>query len=256
MEYIKDKLLIKIFDNRSEMGVNAAKDVSKCIRSLLENKDCVNMIFAAAPSQNDFLKALLEDAEIDWTRVNAFHMDEYIGLEMGAVQSFGTFLKERIFDKVPFRSVSYINGHAINASDECLRYAALLDKYPVDIVCLGIGENGHIAFNDPHVAHFDDCERIKVVSLDDRSRMQQVHDGCFSTLERVPVSAFTLTIPALIAAKYMFCVVPSKTKDVAVFNTVNGPISESCPASILRRKENAVLYLDSDSSKLLDKSVN
>ncbi len=256
MEYIKDKLLIKIFDNRSEMGVNAAKDVSKCIRSLLENKDCVNMIFAAASSQNDFLKALLEDAEIDWTRVNAFHMDEYIGLEMGAVQSFGTFLKERIFDKVPFRSVSYINGHAINASDECLRYAALLDKYPVDIVCLGIGENGHIAFNDPHVAHFDDCERIKVVSLDDRSRMQQVHDGCFSTLERVPVSAFTLTIPALIAAKYMFCVVPSKTKDVAVFNTVNGPISESCPASILRRKENAVLYLDSDSSKLLDKSVN
>ena len=214
------------------------------------------MIFAAASSQNDFLKALLEDAEIDWTRVNAFHMDEYIGLEMGAVQSFGTFLKERIFDKVPFRSVSYINGHAINASDECLRYAALLDKYPVDIVCLGIGENGHIAFNDPHVAHFDDCERIKVVSLDDRSRMQQVHDGCFSTLERVPVSAFTLTIPALIAAKYMFCVVPSKTKDVAVFNTVNGPISESCPASILRRKENAVLYLDSDSSKLLDKSVN
>lgn len=256
MEYIKDKLLIKIFDNRSEMGVNAAKDVSKCIRSLLENKDCVNMIFAAAPSQNDFLKALLEDAEIDWTRVNAFHMNEYIGLEMGAVQSFGTFLKERIFDKVPFRSVSYINGHAINASDECLRYAALLDKYPVDIVCLGIGENGHIAFNDPHVAHFDDCERIKVVSLDDRSRMQQVHDGCFSTLERVPVSAFTLTIPALIAAKYMFCVVPSKTKDVAVFNTVNGPILESCPASILRRKENAVLYLDSDSSKLLDKSVN
>ncbi|WP_293738827.1 glucosamine-6-phosphate deaminase [uncultured Parabacteroides sp.] len=255
MEYIKDKLLIKIFDNRSEMGVNAAKDVAECIRSLLDNKDCVNMIFAAAPSQNDFLEELLKKAGIDWTRVNAFHMDEYIGLEMGAIQSFGTFLKERIFDKVPFKSVNYINGQAINTSDECLRYAALLDQYPVDIVCLGIGENGHIAFNDPHVAHFDDREKVKIVSLDDKCRMQQVHDGCFSTLERVPVSAFTLTIPALMAAKYMFCIVPSKTKNVAVFKTINGPISESCPASILRTKENTVLYLDADSSVLLNKSV-
>lgn len=254
-EYIKDQLLIKVFDNRLEMGGNAAKDVSKCIQSLLESKDCINMIFAAAPSQNDFLETLIKEPGIDWKRVNAFHMDEYIGLEEGATQSFGTFLKERIFEKVPFKSVNYINGQAINEADECLRYASLLDQYPVDIVCLGIGENGHIAFNDPHVAHFDDGEKVKVVSLDDKCRMQQVHDGCFSALEKVPVSAFTLTVPALIAAKHMFCIVPSKTKEVAVFNTINGPISESCPASILRRKENAVLYLDTDSSALLNKSI-
>ena len=118
---------------------------------------------------------------------------------------------------------------------------------------MGIGENGHIAFNDPHVAHFDDSERVKVVLLDEKCRMQQVHDGCFPALEKVPVSAFTLTIPALIAAEYMFCIVPAKTKEVAVFNTINGPISETCPASILREKEHAVLYLDADSSNSLNK---
>ena len=183
-------------------------------------------------------------------------MDEYIVLESNALQGFGNFLKERIFDKVPFKSKFYINGQSDNLQEECERYAGLLDSYPADIVCLGIGENGHIAFNDPHVARFNDSERVKIVSLDNKCRMQQVHDGCFSTLERVPMSAFTLTIPALIAAKYMFCIVPSKTKNIAVFNTINGPISESCPASILRKKENAILYLDSDSSELLNKSVN
>lgn len=214
------------------------------------------MIFAAAPSQNDFLEALIDDKTIEWERINAFHMDEYIGLGPDDPQGFGNFLKERIFDKVPFKSIFYINGQSDNLQEECERYAELLDSYPVDIVCLGIGENGHIAFNDPHVAHFNDSERVKIVSLDEKCRVQQVHDGCFSTLDRVPMSAFTLTIPALIAAEYMFCMVPSKTKNIAVFNTINGPISESCPASILRKKENAILYLDSDSSELLNKSVN
>jgi len=237
MELVKDELKIKIFDTRERMGRAAADDVAFCIKKLLAQKECINMIFAAAPSQNDFLEALIDDKTIEWEHINAFHMDEYIGLESNALQGFGNFLKERIFDKVPFKS-------------------KLLDSYPADIVCLGIGENGHIAFNDPHVARFNDSERVKIVSLDNKCRMQQVHDGCFSTLERVPMSAFTLTIPALIAAKYMFCIVPSKTKNIAVFNTINGPISESCPASILRKKENAILYLDSDSSELLNKSVN
>ena len=175
------------------------------------------MIFAAAPSQNDFLEALIDDKTIEWERINAFHMDEYIGLGPDDPQGFGNFLKERIFDKVPFKSIFYINGQSDNLQEECERYAELLDSYPVDIVCLGIGENGHIAFNDPHVAHFNDSERVKIVSLDEKCRVQQVHDGCFSTLDRVPMSAFTLTIPALIAAEYMFCMVPSKTKNIAEY---------------------------------------
>ena len=256
MELVEDELKIKIFDTRERMGRAAADDVAFCIKKLLAQKECINMIFAAAPSQNDFLEALIDDKTIEWEHINAFHMDEYIGLESNALQGFGNFLKERIFDKVPFKSKFYINGQSDNLQEECERYAGLLDSYPADIVCLGIGENGHIAFNDPHVARFNDSERVKIVSLDNKCRMQQVHDGCFSTLERVPMSAFTLTIPALIAAKYMFCIVPSKTKNIAVFNTINGPISESCPASILRKKENAILYLDSDSSELLNKSVN
>ena len=256
MELVKEELKIKIFDTRERMGRVAAADVAFCVKKLLTQKRCINMIFAAAPSQNDFLEALIDDKTIEWERINAFHMDEYIGLGPDNPQGFGNFLKERIFDKVPFKSIFYINGQSDNLQEECERYAELLDSYPVDIVCLGIGENGHIAFNDPHVAHFNDSERVKIVSLDEKCRVQQVHDGCFSTLDRVPMSAFTLTIPALIAAEYMFCMVPSKTKNIAVFNTINGPISESCPASILRKKENAILYLDSDSSELLNKSVN
>ena len=253
MEFTKDKLKVKVFDTREKMGQVAAEDVAVCIKALLAKKEHINMIFAAAPSQNDFLEALIVDKTIEWGRINAFHMDEYIGLEKDDPLSFGTFLKDHIFDKVPFRSVNYINGQATSATEECARYTSLLKKYPVDIVCLGIGENGHIAFNDPHVAHFDDSERVKVVLLDEKCRMQQVHDGCFPALEKVPVSAFTLTFPALTAAEYMFCIVPAKTKEVAVFNTINGPISETCPASILREKEYAVLYLDADSSYSLNK---
>ena len=249
----QEQLTVRIFPSIQEMGSVAAKEVGDQICRLLESKPEINMIFAAAPSQNEFLSHLIHDKRIDWTRINAFHMDEYIGIHPEAPQSFGHFLRIRIFDKVPFKKVNYLNGLAENLEEECQRYADLLTKHPVDIVCLGIGENGHIAFNDPHVAHFDDSERVKVVLLDEKCRMQQVHDGCFPALEKVPVSAFTLTIPALTAAEYMFCIVPAKTKEVAVFNTINGPISETCPASILREKEYAVLYLDADSSYSLNK---
>lgn len=237
------------------MGTAAAADIETAVCEILKTKDCCNMIFAAAPSQNEVLEALAASEKIDWSRVNAYHMDEYIGLAQDAPQGFANFLRRGLFDKVPFASVNCLDS-TNEPNAECERYGALLSANPTDIVCMGIGENGHIAFNDPHVARFNDSERVKIVSLDNKCRMQQVHDGCFSTLERVPMSAFTLTIPALIAAKYMFCIVPSKTKNIAVFNTINGPISESCPASILRKKENAILYLDSDSSELLNKSVN
>ena len=247
----KDLLSVKIYDTRAEMGKAAAMEIRERILSLLEVKDTVNMIFAAAPSQNEVLAALVADREIPWGRVNAFHMDEYVGLSPHAPQGFGRFLKEHIFGLVPFRSVHYIDISAPDAEEECARYAALLQQYPTDIVVLGIGENGHIAFNDPPVADFQDPLAVKPVTLDDVCRHQQVHDGCFAHIDDVPKTAVTLTVPTLFAGGHLFCVVPAKTKASAVYATLYGEISESCPATILRRHPHATLYLDGDSSALV-----
>lgn len=251
-ELTANKLSVKLFDTRPAMGNAAAADVATVIKLLLQNKDIINMIFAAAPSQNEFLEALSQHEGIDWSRINAFHMDEYIGLSDSAPQRFGFFLKERIFDKAPFKQVFYINGNATDVQEECNRYSNLLKKYPADIVCMGIGENGHIAFNDPHVANFNDPAAVKIVDLADESRIQQVHDGCFATVEEVPLAAITLTIPALLAADIICCVVPGTHKAEAVYQTLNSKITEQNPATILRTHKNATLYLDKNSaSKIL-----
>lgn len=248
--FCKDKLTVKIYDTRASLGLNAAHEMAEKMKELFSTREELNIIFAAAPSQNEFLQALIEEPGIDWRRVNAFHMDEYIGLAKEAPQGFGNFLRDRIFSKVPFKSVNYLDGSA-DPQKECERYTALLKKYPTDIVCMGIGENGHIAFNDPHVAFFNDKELVKVVELDNRCRQQQVNDGCFAAISEVPTHALTLTIPALIAASYIYCMVPARTKEEAVFRTVTGEIHEQCPASILRTHDNAVLYVDLDSGKRL-----
>ena len=250
-EFYADKLLVKIYDSRDTMGKDAAVEVIAKIKELLSKKEEISMIFAAAPSQNEFLAALVADEDISWERVTAFHMDEYIGLDKNAPQAFGNFLRERIFDKVPFKAVHFLDGNAEDIEKECKRYGQLLEDAKVDVVCMGIGENGHIAFNDPPVADFKDGHLVKMVELDDTCRMQQVNDGCFATKNLVPTHALTLTIPALMAGKNLFCMVPAKTKAQAVKNTVHGEISEACPASILRTRENAILYLDPDSSSML-----
>lgn len=250
-ELKKDRLRCRIYNTRSEMGAAAGEDIHNGILELLAEKETINMIFAAAMSQCEMLEALVSRSDIPWNRINAFHMDEYIGLEEGAPQSFGFFLKNAIFDRVPFKNVYLINGNAASAEEECRRYAELLKNNPVDIVCLGIGENGHIAFNDPGVADFNDKRLIKPVELDDICRQQQVNDGCFPSIGEVPKTALSLTVPALTAAKYMFCVVPAATKAKAVKSTMNGPISEVCPATALRTHENAILYCDRDSGKYL-----
>lgn len=246
----KDKLTVKIYTTTKEMSVNAARDVSNQIKELLSRNEYINMIFAAAPSQSEFLKELVTYKEIEWERINAFHLDEYINLSENAPQRFGNFLRKEIFGLLPFRKVYYLDGNR-PTDEECKRYADLLKKYSPHIVCLGIGENGHIAFNDPHVARFDDDEMVKVVVLDEMCRQQQVNDKCFDKIEDVPTEALTLTIPTLLLAQYLFCIVPFKTKAQAVYNTINGEISEACPASALRTKDNTVLYLDNESSFLL-----
>ena len=253
MTFKKDKLEVKIYDTRDAMGKGAADDIAAAIKKLLAEKEEINMIFAAAPSQNDMLAHLCATDGIEWGRINAFHMDEYIGLNPDAPQCFSNFLKRYIFDLKPFKTVNLIDASATDAEKESARYTKLLEEHPVDIVCMGIGENGHIAFNDPHVADFNDPKLVKAVSLDEVCRMQQVNDGCFAKIDDVPKFAMTLTVPALMKASYNFCVVPASTKANAVKNTVEGEISEKCPATILRQKDNAVLYCDADSSALLSK---
>lgn len=245
-----DKLSVNIYDTRKNMGAAAAADIAACIKELLGRKSEIYMIFAAAPSQNEMLEALISDKEIEWNRVHALHMDEYVNLPSDAPQGFGNFLRRAIFDRVPFASVNLIGTDA-DSEATCRRYDALLAANKVDIVCMGIGENGHIAFNDPHVADFNDPCRIKKVDLDQKCRQQQVNDGCFASLDQVPTHALTLTIPTLYNVANIFCVVPAATKAEAVRNTVSGPVAESCPASILRRHDKAILYTDADSAALL-----
>ena len=249
--FIKDKLTVNVYENRTLMGEAAAKDIKAKIADLLSKKDEINMIFAAAPSQNDVLKSLVEDKDIEWNRVNAYHMDEYIGLDKDAPQGFGNFLKAHIFGLVPFKSVNYIDFTTTNPEKEAERYGKLLLENPTDIVIMGIGENGHIAFNDPPVANFKDEKVVKPVKLDEICRQQQVNDGCFKSISDVPTHAMTLTVPTLVKAPYLFCIVPAPTKANAVYETLNGTIDEHCPASILRLQDNAILYLDDQSSKLL-----
>ncbi|SFB82417.1 glucosamine-6-phosphate deaminase [Parapedobacter composti] len=243
-----DLLTIQQYDSRAAMGSAAASAVVRELQSLQQKQETVNIVFAAAPSQNEFLEALVHTPGIDWTRINAFHMDEYIGLPDDAPQRFGNFLKERIFGKLPFRSVNYLNGNAADVRQECERYTQLLRQHPVDIVCMGIGENCHIAFNDPHVADFNDPAWVKVVDLDEACRQQQVNDGCFPMIRSVPTHALTLTIPALMAATFIFCVVPGANKATAVRHTLTAAVHAMYPSTVLRTHGNAVLFVDGDSA--------
>ncbi|MFQ5603017.1 MAG: glucosamine-6-phosphate deaminase [bacterium] len=247
-EFILDKLKVEIHPNRAQMGKAAAEAVANRIRFLSKSKENVRMVFAAAPSQNDILAALSQTPEIDWARITAFHMDEYLGLPANVSQLFGHYLRQHIFEKVSMRNVYFINPEPTDVQAECERYSDLIGEAPIDIVCMGIGENGHIAFNDPPVANFNDTATVKVVELDKVCRQQQVNDGCFPTLADVPEQAITLTVPALMSADAVFVVVPGPTKTEAVYRTLKGPIATSCPASITRLHDDCRLFLDKDSA--------
>ncbi len=250
-EFSVDKLLVKAFDNRTNMGVCVAKEFAEYTKNLLEEKLFVNIIFAAAPSQSDFLNALKEEKGIDWGRINVFHMDEYVGIGIKQPQSFAKFVKDLVVDEFKPGKYFHIKGDACSINCECKRYTKLLQKYPTDIVCLGIGENGHIAFNDPGVADFWDKHWVKKVKLDQTCRNQQVNDKCFESIDNVPEYALTLTVPTLMRASAMFCTVPASTKAEAVKRMLEGTIDANCPATALRTHDFARLYLDSDSAKFV-----
>lgn len=248
----KDQLLVKIFKDKETMANKAANEVSKQLKNIISQKKEATMVFAAAPSQNEFLYELTKKKDIDWKKVIALHLDEYIGLKDNLPQKFKTYLKENLFNKVKFREVRFIDQQGQSPEEEVEKYSKMLKKHPIDIACIGIGENGHIAFNDPHVADFADPENIKLVNLDKQCRQQQVNDGCFKTFEEVPKQAITMTIPSIMAANYIFCVVPNKNKSRAVYDCIKGKIDVSCPASVLRSHQRAILYLDKEAATLLD----
>lgn len=250
-----DRLSVKVYRTRREMGTAAGQAVASRLRELLAAQSHARLIFAAAPSQQELLEALVAAPGINWKRVVAFHMDEYVGLPEGATQSFGRWLKEAIFDRVRPGEVHYVDGRAKDVPGECSRYSALLKAAPIDLCCLGIGENGHIAFNDPPVADFKDPALVKAVELDVPCRQQQVNDGCFAAFEDVPKTALTLTVPALLGAKELHCVVPGPRKAAAVKAALQGPVSTECPASILRTHPAAVLYLDDDAARAADTAI-
>jgi len=244
-EVLTSGLVVIVEPGRAAMGERAAADVAEEVRARLTRQDRVRIVFAAAPSQSEMLAALRIVPGIDWTRVVAFHMDEYIGLDRAAPQRFGRWLKEALFDELPFGEVHLLDPGEDPAA-AARAYAALLDEAPIDIVCLGIGANGHLAFNDPP-ADLDDPEDVRVVTLDRACRQQQVDDGCFDRFDAVPARALTLTVPRLLRADTLCCVVPGASKREAVTRALHGPIDGSCPASALRRHPHCTLYLEPES---------
>ena len=239
-------LTVKTLPDRERMGATAAQDIAAALRASLREQDRVRMIFASAPSQTEVLAGLAVAPDIDWRRVTAFHMDEYIGLPESAPQRFGLWLQSHLFDHIDIGEVHFIDpGGDPDAAARA--YAALLHQGAIDFVCLGIGVNGHIAFNDPPLADFDDPLSVRTVTLDEASRQQQVDDRCFDRLADVPRRAITLTIPALMRPRRQFCVVPGARKRDAVRAALTGPISRDCPASILRTHPDCTVYLDPES---------
>ena len=246
----KDKLQVKIYNEEKEMGNAAANFVTEYLQSVLQKKGSANLILATGTSQFSFLEAL-KQKHLDWGKITVFHLDEYKGLSEQHPASFRKYLKERILNTVRPGKVYFINGDAENLEEEIKEYKIQLKNHPVDLACIGIGENGHIAFNDPAVANFDDPNWVKVVQLDEACRKQQLGEGWFPSLEDVPKEAVSLTITAIMNCKTISCVVPGKRKSQAVHDTLNATISTKCPATILRNHPNTTLFLDSSSASAI-----
>ena len=246
-----DRLNIYVYNSRPAMGTAAATAVAAEISGLIKGRGKAVGIFASAPSQNEFLAALVEVPGINWSRVVAFHLDEYLGMDNHAPQSFRRFLIDRLASRVALGEFHGLRGEAENGASESEHYSELLAANPPDFAVLGIGENGHLAFIDPPFCDFYDPQQVKVVELDDVCRAQQVNDGAFATIDDVPRYALSLTIPTIMARPRLFAIVPGPAKRQAIKNTIEGPIATACPASILRRHPDAHLFIDSDSASLL-----
>lgn len=249
--FAADALAVRVFATQTDLAISAAHETAWHLQTVLAQQDGAAVILASAASQIQFLDILTALPGVEWSHITLFHMDEYLGIPATHPASFRRFLRERVEQRVKPRAFHTLVGEAEQPLDEIDRYAGLLAAQPIDLCCLGIGENGHLAFNDPPVADFDDRRQVKLVKLDEACRRQQVGEGAFPDLAAVPQFAYTLTIPALCAARRMICVAPERRKAVAVRDTLRGAIHAICPASILRRQAHCTLYLDADSAGLV-----
>ena len=236
------------------MGAQAAHTIAEKLCEAIAESGEARLVLSTGGSQFETLKALLQE-DVPWDKVTAFHLDEYIDLPITHAASFRKYLKERFIDHVHLKEFVFVETEG-DVDDNIRMLTRRLREKTIDVGVIGIGENAHIAFNDPHVANFNDTKRVKIVDLDDRCRHQQVNDGCFKHINEVPTHALTLTVPALLTAARIFCIVPAQTKAWAVKETLTGKISEHCPASVLRTHPHATLYVDNDSASLFLQSPN
>ena len=249
--WLVDKLPVELYASNDELGQAAANKAQQILKKAINQKGFANLILATGNSQLTFLKALRILEGIEWQKVRIFHMDEYIGIDPSHPASFPLFLENHFLQFTKPGHFHPIPSVPSDVSSACKTYEALIRQHPADLVAMGWGENGHIAFNDPPDAHFDDPHWVKVVDLAEESRLQQVGEGHFTSLNKVPKQAITLTIPALLAPVNILCIVPEARKANAVKACLSEPVEESRPGSILRTISHATLLLDQDSASLL-----
>jgi len=240
---------VEIAKSTEEMAVAAAACAAEGVRGAIARSGCARIIVATGASQFDFLKALVRAPEIDWTRVTGFHLDEYVGLPITHRASFRAYLRERFIAALPAPLAAFheVDGENPDPAAECRRLQNLLDAAPIDVACVGIGENGHLAFNDPP-ADFDAKAAYLVVDLDEACRRQQVGEGWFASLEEGPKRAISMSIPQILKSRRIVCTVPDARKAPAVRNTIEGPVSNLCPASILQTHADCTVFLDPSSA--------
>jgi glucosamine-6-phosphate deaminase len=246
-----DSLSVMVFAQPETLAKAAALVTRQHLQEILAAQNRAAVILATAHSQLRFSEALAGMEGMDWSQVTFFHMAEFLGISAEHQASFRRLLREPLISRIKPLATHYLEGDAAQPLDECERYARLLRTQPLDLCCLGMGENARLAFNDATTSDFADPRWIKIVKLDPKCRLQQVGEGLFPHLPAVPQYALTLTLPTLCSAKRIVCVVPEKRQAQAVKDTLQGPITPACPASILRRQARATLFLDADSASLL-----
>jgi glucosamine-6-phosphate deaminase len=250
VEFRVQQTLVEVYQDAQQMGAAAAALAAGLLRQAVQHRGRARVIVGTGPSQQELITRLVAAPDLDWSAIEVFHMDEYVGLPASHPASFRGWLRRYITERVPVRAAHYLDGQAPDLEAECRRYAALLTE-PADITFLGFGENGHIAFNDPHVALFHDPLRVKCVTIDERCRAQQVGEGHFPSLAAVPPQALTLTCPALMNCRTAFAFVPDRRKAEAVRGALEGPLTERCPASLTLTHPDAHIFLDAPSASLL-----
>jgi glucosamine-6-phosphate deaminase len=241
-----------IYKTKQEMGAAAATAAARAIEKAIEKQGRANIILATGASQFEMLKNLVQAEAVDFSKVTMFHLDEYIDMSADHPASFRKFLKERFVEKVPgLKAVYFVAGDAGDALQECRRVGSLIAEHPIDAAMIGIGENGHLAFNDPP-ADFETEEPYLVVELDEKCRKQQLGEGWFETLEQVPRQAISMSIRQIMKSKCLIVTVPDQRKAKAVKNALEGEVTPMCPASILQQHGNCKIFMDTEAASLLN----